>query len=158
MIVVINPGPNDFTVLKIYISQLLPAQTPGRSSTPQSLGYSDRILSGTFTSPLKTFRVSSCPPIPFVVPPFQETELAISFTPPSEGFFSAILDIIPSAPQLSQQITLHGEGEYPSSPQQILYNVIILSKSKVNMVSALVQSLLRTQQAVPLQIHFWLAE
>ena len=23
----------------------------------------------------------------------------------------------------SQQITLHGEGEFPSSPQQILYNV-----------------------------------
>ena len=98
---VTNPGPNDFTVLKIYISQLGPAQ-PGRSPTPNTFGMSNQTFSGSttgYSSPLKSFRVLHCPPLPFVVPPYQETELSICFTPSSDGFFSAILEIIPSAPQ-----------------------------------------------------------
>ncbi|GAM28119.1 hypothetical protein SAMD00019534_112950, partial [Acytostelium subglobosum LB1] len=69
------------------------------------------------------FTIPSNIEFPIVILPWQEFESHISFSPSSSGWFTALLSIhsIEGSMPKIQQISLHGEGEQPSTPTQIIY-------------------------------------
>eukprot|EP01133_Synstelium_polycarpum_P002434 gene2434-2765_t len=74
------------------------------------------------TSP--PFAIVSNISLPIRVPSGQEFEGQLSFSPPSSGWFTTLLSICSvegHGVQRIQQISLHGEGDLPSTPTQIIY-------------------------------------
>ncbi|EFA77976.1 centrosomal protein 75 kDa [Heterostelium album PN500] len=72
---------------------------------------------------LQPFSILAKLEFPIVIAPHQEFESYISFSPPTSGWFTALLSIQSfSSGTKIQQVSLHGEGDQPSTPTQIIYS------------------------------------
>eukprot|EP01114_Cavostelium_apophysatum_P021886 TRINITY_DN7757_c0_g1_i1.p1 TRINITY_DN7757_c0_g1~~TRINITY_DN7757_c0_g1_i1.p1 ORF type:complete len:457 (-),score=105.21 TRINITY_DN7757_c0_g1_i1:49-1419(-) len=138
---VANPGPGVLSIQQILVhesdssfspSNKTPATIYNRISHSHSQAFvisSPQADSSPLSSPHQpntsglTFSLASLPQLPIILQPRTECECKISFTPITSGLFNSLLEIVPSPPHNRQIITLHGEGELATTPQQIIYQV-----------------------------------